>query len=263
MAHKSKVSVITAVYNDEKYLAETIESVLAQTVTDFEYIIVDDGSTDKTPEIIKQFLHRDSRIKAVRIKNAGQANARNVALQMARGDWIAVLDGDDVWLACKLEEQINFIKGHPDIDVLGSGIIELDSRGRTICETYRPEKHQEIISLIYKECPFYHSTVMARCKFFDSLGAYNKILRRAEDRDLWFRGYKQFRYHNLQKPLIYYRRSALYSRDSLYSAYVIWRAVNRDKRLLSHSWYAARPLLAALVATVLQRKTFQTQGVKP
>jgi glycosyltransferase involved in cell wall biosynthesis len=105
------VSIITPAYNSEKYIAETILSVLAQSYQNWEMIIVDDSSTDKTAEIISSFKEKDSRIKYIyNSTNKGSAYSRNVALQKAKGKWIAFLDSDDLWHPKKLEKQIEFMK---------------------------------------------------------------------------------------------------------------------------------------------------------
>ena len=105
-----KVSIITPSYNSEKYIAETIQSVLDQTYQDWEMIIVDDVSTDNSLQIIEQYAKRDSRLKVIRLKqNMGPAHARNRAIEEASGKYIAFLDSDDVWFPKKLEKQINFL----------------------------------------------------------------------------------------------------------------------------------------------------------
>ncbi len=104
------VSIITTVYNSEKYISETIESVLAQTYTYWEMIIVDDYSADKSREIVKDFLNKDNRIRLIELKeNSGTGKARNVALKNAKGRFVAFLDSDDTWLPEKLEKQIRFM----------------------------------------------------------------------------------------------------------------------------------------------------------
>ena len=106
-----KVSIITPSYNSEKYISETIQSVLDQTCQDWEMIIVDDVSTDDSPQIIEQYTQKDSRIKLIRSKqNSGPARARNKAIKEAGGKYIAFLDSDDVWFPEKLEKQVMFMK---------------------------------------------------------------------------------------------------------------------------------------------------------
>lgn len=186
MINKPKVSVITAVYNGEKYLTEAIESVLAQTFIDFEYIIVDDGSTDKTPEIIKEFVRRDSRINTVRIENSGPANARNVALQMAKADWIAVLDADDVCLPSRLKEQIGFVKDHPECILVGSGCMEITTDGRLIKEHYYPSDHDKLFKNLEKRSKFFpHSSNFYKRMLGSIAIRYNERYPASQDYNLW------------------------------------------------------------------------------
>ena len=105
------VSIITPAYNSEKYIAETIESVLNQTYKNWEMIIIDDCSTDKTSKLVNDYILADSRIKLVSLnKNGGVSNARNIGLSKARGAFVAFLDSDDIWVKNKLETQILFMK---------------------------------------------------------------------------------------------------------------------------------------------------------
>lgn len=108
-----KVSVITPVYNAEEFLEDTVESVLSQTYKNFEYILIDDYSTDNSAKLIKKYAEKDSRIKYIKLKeNAGAAVARNTGLENANGRYIAFIDSDDVWYPEKLETQLNFMNKH-------------------------------------------------------------------------------------------------------------------------------------------------------
>jgi glycosyltransferase involved in cell wall biosynthesis len=111
---KPLVSVVTPAYNAGSFIGETIASVLAQTYENFEMLVVDDGSTDNTADVIKSFAERDSRIKYIYQKNAGQSSARNAAIAVARGKYIALLDHDDIYYPKKLAEQIAFMEANPD-----------------------------------------------------------------------------------------------------------------------------------------------------
>ena len=105
-----KVSVITPMYNCEKFISETIESVLNQTYTNWEMIIIDDCSTDKSKQIVKQYIERDKRIRLIALnENSGAAVARNKGIEVSSGRFIAFLDGDDLWEPNKLEKQIQFM----------------------------------------------------------------------------------------------------------------------------------------------------------
>lgn len=186
MTDKPKISVITAVYNCERYLTEAIESVLAQTFTDFEYIIVDDGSTDKTSEIIDEFVHRDSRIITARIENSGPANARNVALEMAKADWIAVLDADDVCLPFRLEKQLNFVKTRPECVLVGSGCMEITKNGTLIKEHYYPCNNDNLLKNLERRSKFFpHSSNLYKRMLGSVVIRYNDRYPSSEDYDLW------------------------------------------------------------------------------
>ena len=117
-----QVSVIMTVYNGEKFLAEAIESILAQTFTDFELLIVDDGSTDESAARIKAIAQRDKRIHFVQLgENVGMADARNCGIAAATGEYIAIMDCDDVSLPERLEKQVAFLRANPEIGALGAG----------------------------------------------------------------------------------------------------------------------------------------------
>lgn len=113
------ISVITPMYNAEKFISETISSVLKQTFVDFEMIIVDNCSADASREIVKSFIMLDNRIRLIELEynSGGPARPRNIGLEHAKGEYIAFLDADDVWLPQKLERQLNFFKENPDVDI--------------------------------------------------------------------------------------------------------------------------------------------------
>ena len=112
-----EVSVIMSVYNGEPYLKDAIKSVLEQSFRDFEFLIVDDGSTDNSVKSIESF--KDPRIKLIRQKNTGVAKAKNRALEIAGGKWTAIIDSDDIWYPSKLEKQLQFFEENPDFTYLG------------------------------------------------------------------------------------------------------------------------------------------------
>ena len=121
-----KVSVVMPVYNDERYLAEAIASVLGQTYADFELIIVDDGSTDGSRAIIEEYALRDSRVVPILLPgNLGQSSARNRGIERAGGQYIAAMDGDDICLPDRLRRQVNFLDANPQVGVLGTNMCAL------------------------------------------------------------------------------------------------------------------------------------------
>ena len=127
MANLPILSVLMPVFNSELFVAEAIESILNQTFKDFEFLILDDASTDKSFEIIKDFGKRDSRIKVCQNeKNLGVVESRNKLINLSKGKYIAWLDSDDIAIKTRLEKQVNFLEEHPEIGMVGAWLIKSD-----------------------------------------------------------------------------------------------------------------------------------------
>jgi len=123
MKDEPLISVVMPVYNTEKFVAEAIESILAQTFTDFEIIIIDDCSTDKSWQIIQDFSEKDQRIVTIQnSENQGLARSLNKGLKIAKGQFIARMDADDISMPQRFEIQLDFLKNHPDVGVVGSTV---------------------------------------------------------------------------------------------------------------------------------------------
>ena len=240
------VSVIMGVYNQGDAVGRAIASIQQQSYPLWELVIVDDGSTDHTGEVLHRLSAQDPRLKVLaNPRNLGLAASLNRALSRAAGELIARMDADDVSMPQRLSRQVAFLADHPEVDVLGAGAIEVDRKGRVLGEIKQREHHADLAANIYRENPFIHPTVMARARFFAELGGYNEKSRRAEDYDLWLRGYRCFRYHNLPTPLIYYRRNRrLHLRDAADAAVALWSAAARERKWVNRGWYGLRPLLA-------------------
>jgi glycosyltransferase involved in cell wall biosynthesis len=243
------VTVLMAVYNGAHSVHAALSSILAQTYQDWDLIIVDDGSTDGTPGILESLAATDVRIRVLRnTANRGLAASLNVAWSQARGDLFARMDADDVSLPDRFHRQVEFMSAHPEIDVLGTGIELVSSEGRLLGFRSRPESHKELQKRMYRENPFAHPSVMMRRRFLEALGGYDGRLKWAEDSDLWLRGYRQFRYHNLPEPLIRYRvRDKIALWTSAYSAFVLLRASLRERLPLTGGFHALRHLIAGLL----------------
>jgi len=186
-----KVSVVIPAYNGERYLAEAIESVLAQTHRDFELILVDDGSTDATPAIMRAYATEDPRIRAVTQKNRGHSGAANRCLREASCEWVARLDADDIFLPRKLEMQVAVLEANPKIRVLGTMGDWIDARGRLLApmENKGPFTEAELEEMVSRSETlfFIHSTVMMHRKTVLDAGGYREQFVQAEDTDLWNR----------------------------------------------------------------------------
>jgi glycosyltransferase involved in cell wall biosynthesis len=253
------VSVVLAVHNGAASLDAAIASVRAQTFTDLELIVVDDRSTDRTPEIVARHAAADPRVVAVAAgRRLGLAGALNLGWRRARGELIARLDADDECLPTRLERQVACLAAHPEIDVLGTGAILVDDEGREIARAVRPPDHDTLVGDIFRASPFMHPTVMMRRSFLEALGGYDETLGRAQDFDLWLRGRSRFRYANLPDPLVRYRvRARPLVGQILWGSYVLARGAWREGRFLRDGRYAARYFAATVLGRFGLRDTRQ------
>ncbi|KRD07467.1 hypothetical protein ASE21_18450 [Flavobacterium sp. Root901] len=194
-----KVSVILPVYNCEKYIRESIESVLNQTFEDFELLIIDDCSTDSTVAIIENF--DDSRINLIRKeKNTGLIYSLNYAVSIAKGEYIARMDGDDICLPQRFEKQLKFLEQNPNIILCGSAIQIINEN--TILR--HPLFHEEIIIKLCFTTSFCHPSVMGKTAVFKE-NLYDIKYKHAEDYDLWTRLAFKGELANLEEVLLLYR----------------------------------------------------------
>ena len=201
------VSVIMPVYNGERYLAEAIASILGQTYADFEFIIVDDGSTDGSAEIICEFVERDSRIQFIRLdRNMGHATARNNGISVASGKYVANMDCDDVCLPDRLRRQVNFLESNPNIDVLGSNLMVVDQDLRFRYELIMWQEHALIAWGLFFWASVPHPATMIRRHPLVAAGGYDAGFKASCDSELWSRLIATSRFANLPDVLMLYRR---------------------------------------------------------
>jgi glycosyltransferase involved in cell wall biosynthesis len=201
-----KVSVIMTAYNREKFIAEAIRSVLAQTFSDFELIIIDDGSTDKTLEKASGFGH-DPRIRIIKNeKNLGIATTRNKALSFARGKYIAPLDSDDIWLDReKLKKQVEFLDENPDYAMLGGGIMHIDVDSKPIKKVLFPIYDSLIRNIILQYNPFAQSALLYRKSAALECSGYSTEYQICDDYDLWLKIGNKHKFTNIPQVLSGYR----------------------------------------------------------
>ena len=186
MANNPEVSVVMSCYNASKWLHEAIDSVLGQTFSNFEFILVDDGSSDETWDIIQSYRSKDRRIVAISKQNTGLADSLNVGIALAKGSWIARLDADDLCEQTRLEMQINFVRNYPEVVLLGSGFVEIDEIGRILKNHKYPVGHTCLVrNLEYLRGFFPHSSAFYRVDLAKAVGGYNKRIVLAEDWRLW------------------------------------------------------------------------------
>lgn len=216
-AHRSipLVSVAMVVCNVKRFLAEAIESILNQTFRDFEFIIVDFGSTDGTPSIVKRYQEKDKRIRFDVIPHCNLAEARSACCFRAQGKYLALLDADDVALPDRLKLQEEYLENHPDIGILGGANEIIDEGGRWLGTAGEQANDQEIRNALPKGSPFCASTVMMRFDEFRAVNGYRKAFAGtsgpgdhasyAEDYDLWLRVMERCRGAKLREAVARYR----------------------------------------------------------
>ncbi len=200
-----KISVNIITYNRAHYLNRAIISVLSQSFSDFELIIVDDASSDKTKELISSF--NDRRIRYFYVSKQKNIPAvRNIALSKSSGEYIAVLDSDDIWLDIeKLEKQINFLKSNSDYVLVGSGAIVIDEKGNEKRKTLKPKNNQDIRKDFLLKNPFFHSSVLYKKDIAMKYGGYNEDIIYGEDLDLWLHLGQLGKLYNFSEFFIKYR----------------------------------------------------------
>ena len=183
-----RVSVLMPAYNSEKYIATAIESILNQTFSDFEFIIINDGSTDNTAKIVRQYARQDPRIKFIdNKKNRGLIAVLNMGLDLCTGEYIARMDSDDISMPDRCERQLEAYREQPELSLLSGTIAEFGEDPEHI-ENYRrlPESHEDIVRFAKKRNPMNHMAVMFRKSNVTAAGSYQPI-GLFEDYDLWVR----------------------------------------------------------------------------
>lgn len=203
--HK-KVSIIMGIYNCEDTLSDTLDSIIIQTYENWELILCDDGSTDKTYEIATKYSKKDNRIKLIKNeKNMGLAWTLNKCLEISTGDYILRHDADDIMVKDRIEKQVNFMNSH-QCDACGSGAYLFDENGvwGLIMPDEKPSKKCMVTG-----SPFIHPTVIMKKDKLFQVGGYsvNELTKnRSQDYDLWIKFFENnFTLYNIQEPLIYYR----------------------------------------------------------
>ena len=209
-----KISVLLSSYNHERYIRRTIESVLNQTYTDFELIIVDDCSTDHSKQVIESYT--DPRIRAFFLNpNQGMGMAFNYSIKQATGEYLARIDSDDFWALDKLEKQLDYMEAHPETGACFSWAKVIDENENevpsSICDrgslfAARNRSQAEWLHQFYsKGCVLCHTSAFIRRSVLAEVGIYNYSLKQIQDLELWTRIAKRYPLHVICEPLVYYR----------------------------------------------------------
>jgi len=225
------ISIISTFYNCDKYICQSVESILSQTYANFEFIIINDGSTDKTVEKIN--FYKDSRIIFINHEdNKGIARRRNEAIFKANGKYACVHDGDDISLPNRLEKQCEFLENNNSIFCVGTHAIKINENGDEIgMMDYPPVNHDEIVKMFggIISNPIIDSSSMFRIKDFNNLGGYSMEANRylIPDLDLWMRALTENKiFANIPQPLIRYRvnpdgMTQKYKRKMIYQHFIL------------------------------------------
>jgi glycosyltransferase involved in cell wall biosynthesis len=217
------VSIVMPAFNRERFIAAAIDSVLAQTFTSWELLIVDDGSRDGTAAIADRYAERDaSRIQVIRQPNSGVTVARNTAIRRARGRYIAFLDSDDLWVPDKLDRQVAAFQAHPDAAFIYTGYLLVDAEGRPI-RTVRPESRWQgdiHRRLWLEDNEILGTTLMVAREMLARVGLFDEALRGAENLDVRLKLSKLGPVFFVDEVLYHYRKhpDALTSRPDLMDA---------------------------------------------
>jgi Glycosyl transferase family 2 len=202
------ISVIMSVYNGAQYLFSAVQSILDQDFTDFEFIIVNDGSTDDSIDILREMAARDARIRLIDRENRGLIYGLNELIAAARAPYLARMDADDAAMPRRLGLQYAFMEANPDVGVLGTNTHELDENGRVFaCHDFYPDEPVGIAAMLKLRPPVCHPATMIRTALMREIGGYRPAFSHAEDYDLWLRLSRVTVIRNLPERLLLYRRS--------------------------------------------------------
>src|SRR5437899_2426865 len=199
-----RVSFLMAVYDGEKYLEEAIRSVLNQTFHDFEFIVINDGSTDGTAEIIERYRRADDRIRAYEQRHHGLVATLNRGLELAQGEYVARMDADDVSFPERLATQVAFMSAHPEVGICGTWVETMGVPSGNV-QRY-PTDDATIRSWLLFESVLAHPSVVMRRELLAKAGLYYDVACiHAEDYDLWVRAARHTALANIPEVLLRYR----------------------------------------------------------
>lgn len=284
------VDVIIPAFNAARYLPFALESVSLQTLDDWQILLVDDGSTDNTVEVVAPFLDRfGSRIQYIKQNNRGLPAARNTAIRASTAEYLALLDADDVWLPNRLADSVSAFTGRPQVGLAYGQVTGIDPEGR-LMDTFEGNQRKaegHIASQIYMrkvELPCPTMTFRRRC--IDEVGMFDETMRATEDRDLWLRIALRYEVAFVPKILAYYRLSPnSMSTDpqrmlqaqlqfinknygsegcGLISRQIAWARAYKQRaeafHRQNHPWAALMSSLRALLLYPLEMDNFRTAG---
>jgi GT2 family glycosyltransferase len=193
------------VFNGERFLHDAVKSILSQSFEDFEFTVINDGSTDRSGEILESYRRQDSRLRVYHQTAQGVIASLTTACGVANGKYIARMDADDVAVRERLETQVAFMEAHPEVGLLGGAVEFINGSGQPLAICTNPVDDGEIRSALLERCAFWHPSVVMRKTVFFRAGGYRNIVIDAEDYDLWLRIAEHSQLANLQEVVLRYR----------------------------------------------------------
>ncbi len=224
-----EISVLMSVYNGDVFLRTALESILAQTFSDFECIIIDDASTDKTAEILSEYARRDARIQVFRnTVNLGLTASLNIGLSHCKGNYIARMDADDISASERFMTQYWFMEEHPDVAVSGTCVGVIDENGKILGEKNLALSYEDIKSKMLFNNQFIHSTLFFRADIVRA-AAYDERFKKSQDYELMLRLCSRYPVVNLKEKLVQFR---------LHSDSLSWTSRAQQKYAIFARWLA-------------------------
>lgn len=202
------VSVIIPCYNAENFVESAVRSIMEQTYSNLEIIVINDCSSDNTGEILKRLAEEDPRIKYIENEqNLKLSKTLNKGINLAKGDYIARMDSDDISLPVRLEKQVEFMLSNKNIDIVGCNMQHMDVYSRRLLyRSHMSTEHNDIIKKMAWKCELVHPSILAKRNFFIDLKGFNEEIAYAEDYELWIRAILlNKKFSNLDDVLLYYR----------------------------------------------------------
>lgn len=249
-----------AVKDGEKFVAAAIESVLSQTFKDFEFIIVDDGSSDSTGEIIENFSKKDDRILTIsNEENIGLTKSLNKAITLSTGTYIARMDADDISLPERLQKQVEFLGSNPACGMIGSWAEIIDVDSKRITDYKYPTKSEELKKVLINYNPFVHSSIVFRKSIFEAVGLYDEDWRYAQDYELFFRIAEKYEIANVPEILIRHRidENSITRKKNRKQAVcglrARWSAIRRGQYPFLNVFFLLRPITSLLLPYKLRK----------
>lgn len=257
---KDLVTIAIPIYNAEEYLKFAIQSVINQTFKNWELLLMEDGSTDSSPVIAEEFAKKDARIRVIKDgRNKGLIYRLNQSIAMAKGEFYARMDADDIMYLTRIEEEFNYFKNNPETDVVGASIMTIDNRNNIIGSGYNQGQVNGFI----------HPTVMGRTEWFRA-NPYADWALRGEDFELWTRTSRNSKFYAIGKPLLFYREFGLpsfrknylteraelmvYRRYKQYGKTFVWFVKNSVITWIKISIYAIFNLFGKMDVIVKRRR---------